>query len=116
MELKQVIIMRTDLKMNKGKLAAQAAHASLEAYLKTLHEEPGYTEEWLSHGAQKVVLKVNSEKELLELFESLRHKFPCSLIRDAGRTQIAPGSITALGIGPDDEKELDKFTGKLKLL
>ena len=116
MAYKQVIAVRADLKMGKGKLAAQAAHASLEAYLKARQKAPDAVEEWLRSGAQKVVVKVGGEGELLELFEKLRKLFPCALIQDAGRTQIEPGTKTCVGIGPAEERELDKFTGHLKLM
>ncbi len=116
MEFKQAIVIRTDLKMQKGKIAAQSAHASLAALEKTLEKKPGWVSEWKSRGQQKVVLKVESEKELLELFEKVKKILPAALIKDAGHTQVAPGSATCIGIGPAPENELDKFTGKLKLL
>src|SRR3989338_1563769 len=116
MAYKQVIAVRADLKMGKGKLAARAAHASLEAYLKARQKAPDAVEEWLRSGAHKVVVKVGGEGELLELFEKLRKLFPCALIQDAGRTQIEPGTKTCVGIGPAKETELDKFTGHLKLM
>ncbi len=116
MAYKQVIAVRADLKLGKGKLAAQAAHASLEAYLKARQKAPDAVEEWLRSGAEKVVVKVGGEGELLELFEKLRKLFPCALIQDAGRTQIEPGTKTCVGIGPAKEMELDKFTGHLKLM
>jgi len=113
---KQVILVRTDLKMGKGKTAAQCAHASVEALEKAKSRNPEWVKGWKETGQAKVVLKVNSEKELIEWKNTLEKKFPVALIRDAGRTQIEPGSLTALGIGPCPEKEIDKFTQKLKLL
>ncbi len=113
-KLKQVIVVRTDLKMGKGKLAAQVAHASIAAFLKA-----GFfvKKKWLGQGMKKVVLKVESEKELLELYEKARKKkLPCALIKDAGLTQLEPGSITALAIGPAEEKKIDEITGHLRLL
>ena len=66
---------------------------------------------------KKVVLKVSSEKELKDICKLARdEKLKCEIIRDAGLTQVEPGSITALGIGPADDKKIDKITGKLKLL
>lgn len=116
MEAKQVIVLRTDLGMGKGKIASQAAHASIEAFLKTQKKDSFLAENWLRQGMPKIVLKVKSEKELLELFEQAKKRFSCALIRDAGRTQVEEGSITALGIGPVSGNEVDKLTGKMKLL
>lgn len=112
--LKQVIIVRKDLKMSEGKLAAQACHASVEAVLKSDFELVG---RWRREGAKKIVLEVKSEKELLELkAQAAKAKLICSLIADAGMTELKPGTKTALGIGPDDEKKIDKITGSLKAL
>lgn len=113
-KLKQVIVVRTDLKMGKGKLAAQVAHASIAAFLKA-----GFfaRRKWLVQGMKKVVLKAESEKELLELYEKARKKkLPCTLIKDAGLTQLEPGTITALAIGPAEDEKIDEITGHLKLL
>jgi len=115
-ELKQVIVIRKDLGMKPGKIAAQCAHASVEAIEKTEIKTPGVVQEWKAGGMPKIVLKVNSEKELLELFMQIKKLIPTALIRDAGRTQVEPGSITCIGIGPAKKSEIDKFTGKLKLL
>jgi len=115
MEYKQAIIIRNDLGMKKGKIASQAAHASLSAFLIAQRKDPKIIEEWIDY-QKKIVLKVSSEKELLLLFEQLRKILPCALIKDAGRTQISPGSITALGIGPAKESDIDKYTKDLKLL
>lgn len=115
--MKQIIVLRKDLRLGKGKLAAHAAHASLAAYRKVVEKYPGIVKEWMAGGEKKVVVGIGSEKELLELFEEVKRRgIPCELIRDAGLTQIAPGTITALGIGPWDEEELDRITGHLKLL
>ncbi|MDK2790855.1 MAG: peptidyl-tRNA hydrolase, family [Methanothermococcus sp.] len=113
----QVIIIRNDLKMGKGKIAAQACHASIESFIHAQKICPNIVKEWLRSGQKKVVLKVNSEKELLEVFKNANIEgLPCSLIRDAGRTQLEPGTITAVGIGPEKEDNINKITGKLKLL
>ncbi len=113
----QVIAVRTDLKMGKGKLAAQCCHASIASFLKAQQTRySDWAQDWLNEGMQKVVVKVSSEKELLELFEQVKKQFPAALIQDAGHTQIASGSKTCIGIGPAPEIELKKFTGKLKLL
>ncbi|MFH0835366.1 MAG: peptidyl-tRNA hydrolase Pth2 [Candidatus Micrarchaeota archaeon] len=114
MALKQVIVIRADLKMGKGKIAAQCCHASLDSFLKA---SDAAKRTWQTSGMEKVALKVSSEKELLAVFDKAkRAKLPSSLIRDAGHTQIEPGTITACAIGPADESEIDAITGKLKLL
>ena len=116
MELKQAIIIRTDLDMKKGKIASQASHASVAAYYKTLKKSPEKAESWFKSMA-KIVLKVNSESELLKLKEkAARAGLIAEIIMDAGRTQIAPGSVTALAIGPDEEDKIDAITKDLKLL
>lgn len=113
-ELKQVIIVREDLKMPKGKLAAQVAHASVEAMLKAKKE---IFEAWKKQGYKKIVLKVEDKKELMQfLRHAKREKLAVSLVRDAGRTVLLPGTITCLGIGPDYEDKIDKVTGELKPL
>ncbi len=114
--MKQVIVVRTDLKMGKGKICAQVAHASLEAYKKALKEKPEWVRSWETEGSKKIVLKVNSEKELLELFERAKKEVPAVLIRDAGLTQVPPGSITAAGFGPAPDEVMDRLFGHLKLL
>jgi PTH2 family peptidyl-tRNA hydrolase len=114
-EYKQAIIIRTDLGMKKGKIAAQASHASLTAFLDAQRKTPKICDEWLSY-QKKVVLKLESEKEIVLLFEQVRKILPCALIKDAGRTQVEPGSITALAIGPASDADINRFTCKLKLL
>ena len=114
MEYKQAIVLRSDLKMGKGKLVAQGAHASICAYLNSNKEERA---EWAGGGMKKIALKINSEAELMEYFEKCKRAgIPTALIRDAGHTQVEPGTITAFGAGPADENEIDKVLGKLKLL
>ena len=111
---KQVIIVRRDLKMSKGKMIAQCIHASLGAY-KRIDEE--IIKKWELEGQKKVVLEVDSEKKILDLYRKLKkEKISCFLVEDAGLTELESGTITALGIGPEKEEILDKITGKLKLL
>ncbi|MFH0736946.1 MAG: peptidyl-tRNA hydrolase Pth2 [Candidatus Micrarchaeota archaeon] len=114
---KQTIVIRADLGMGKGKLAAQSSHASLSAYKKVAKAHPEVARAWEAEGQKKVVLKVNSEEELLEFYNKGKAMgIPCELIRDAGHTQVEPGSITCFAAGPWDESELDAIFGKLKLL
>lgn len=113
MPYKLVILVRQDLKLPKGKLAVQAAHASVECVLKT---DKQLVEAWRREGGKKVVLKVAGEKELLK-FRKLADdsSLKNALISDAGKTTVEPGTVTCLGIGPDDEKRIDRLTGKLKV-
>lgn len=111
---KQVIVVRGDLKLPKGKLAAQVAHASLSAFK---NSSPSVQEIWEHEGQKKVVVKVFSLAELMDLQKKTKvAKLPCALIKDAGLTQLEPGTVTCLGIGPASEKDVDRVTGKLKLL
>ena len=111
---KQVLIVRADLKLSKGKMAAQAAHASLEAYKKADEKD---IQEWESSGTKKIVLKVSDEKELMEVYQKLKDsKFKPALIKDAGHTEVEPGTITCVGVGPLKEDVIDRITGKLKML
>jgi len=114
--IKQTIIVRTDLKMRKGKIAAQVAHASVTAYINAQKEAPKTAEEWVKSGMAKIVLKVENEKQLIEMFQKTKNRFPTAMITDAGKTQIAPGTKTCIAIGPAEEQEIDFFTKNLKLL
>ena len=114
MSFKQVILVRQDLKLPKGKLAAQAAHASVDA---VLNSDKRKVQEWWAEGMAKIVLKVKDEKELLFYLRQAKEAgLTAALITDAGRTVIAPGTKTCVGIGPDEEEKIDGITGKLPLL
>jgi len=114
MNYKQVILVRDDLKLPKGKLASQVAHASLEAVSKS---DKKLIEKWKKEGAKKVVLKVNDEKELFKHKQMAEDSgLKTALIKDAGHTVVDAGTVTSLGIGPDEEEKIDKVTGKLKMV
>ncbi len=116
-EVKQVIVVRKDLKMGAGKLAAQCAHASMLAYLESVKKDKKIVEDWLNSGQKKIVLEVENEDLLTKLYKAFQYeKVPCALVNDAGLTQLPPGTTTALGIGPDVNQKIDKFTKPLKLL
>lgn len=116
-EIKQAIILRTDLEMSKGKTVAQACHASLMSYFEAERADKKIAEEWLKNGEKKIVLKVADEEALIKLFKAFEYKgVPAALVTDAGLTQIPPGSKTALGVGPWKGSEIDQFTKPLKLL
>jgi len=114
--MKQVIVVRSDLKLGKGKLAAHVSHASLAGYKLVKESNPEIVEEWEREGEKKIVVKVNAERELFELYEKIKKEIPCTIIRDAGFTQIAPGTVTCLVVGPWKDEEVDRFTKDLKLL
>ena len=111
---KQVIIIRQDLKLPKGKLAAQASHASVEAVLKS---DEKTIKAWRSEGMAKIVLKVKDQTQLVKLFQKAKdNDLTASLITDAGKTVVAPGTKTAVAIGPAEAEEIDKITKNLPLL
>ncbi|MBS3105358.1 peptidyl-tRNA hydrolase Pth2, partial [Candidatus Woesearchaeota archaeon] len=104
MPYKQVILVRKDLKLPLGKASSQVAHASVDA---TLKSDKKIVELWKKEGGKKIVLKVKDEKELLkykQMAEDLGLK--TALIKDAGHTVVEPGTITCLGIGPDEEEKI----------
>ena len=110
-ELKQVILIRKDLKMSPGKIAAQAAHASVQA---TLSANKKLVSNWKKTGMKKIALKVNSLEELNKYYEkALQSDIVCSKISDAGHTEIKPGTTTCVAIGPGPEKKIDDITSEL---
>jgi PTH2 family peptidyl-tRNA hydrolase len=115
-EYKQVIVVRTDLGMSVGKLAAQACHASVGALEEARDRIPRVCRSWKSEGSRKIVLGVASKEELVEVSNGAgKMKIPKYLVRDKGLTEIPPGSVTALGLGPESSQKLDKITGNLPL-
>jgi PTH2 family peptidyl-tRNA hydrolase len=116
-EYKQVIVMRSDLKMGKGKIAAQAGHAAVSAAEEARKYFKTWWRGWLDEGQCKISVRVKSEKELLELEEMAKKAgLPNALISDRGLTQLEPGTKTCLAIGPAPSTEVDRITGKLALL
>ena len=100
-DYKQVIVIRTDTGMHKGKMCGQVAHASISA----------------AHETAKVVCKVSSENELEELFHKATDAGLVAVkIKDAGHTQLDPETFTCIGIGPDKSELIDAVTKNLKLL
>jgi PTH2 family peptidyl-tRNA hydrolase len=120
-ELKLVLCVRTDLGMGKGKIAAQASHATLANYTHLLHNQhpspSPLLQRWARHGQAKIALQVHSEEQLLELQAKAVSLGLCArVVRDAGRTQIRAGEATVLGVGPGPKGVVDVVTGGLKLL
>ncbi|MEM4161274.1 MAG: peptidyl-tRNA hydrolase Pth2 [Thermoplasmata archaeon] len=114
---KQVIVVRKDLKLSKGKLAVQVAHASLTAAEECRKHAREWFERWFSEGQKKVVVEVENIEALQLHYEIAKKEgLPAALIVDAGLTEIPPGTVTCLAIGPGPSELVDKITGKLKLL
>lgn len=88
----------------------------MEAYKLAVKKCPEKVEQWEAEGTKKAVLRVEDEKELLELYSKIPHKIPKAFIRDAGKTHLEPGTVTCFGAGPWDDAELDRYTGHLKLV
>jgi PTH2 family peptidyl-tRNA hydrolase len=116
-EYKQVILIRTDLKMGTGKKCAQSCHASVSSADIVRVKNKDAWKKWKNAGQKKVVLKVSSTDDLSEIILKLgKAEIIYFLVKDAGLTQLSPGTTTALGIGPALSTTLDKITGELKLL
>ncbi|MGZ4000194.1 MAG: aminoacyl-tRNA hydrolase [Mucilaginibacter sp.] len=117
--MKQVIILRTDLNMSAGKAAAQASHASLMSFLQVAKQYPEKIALWFKTGQGKIILGVDSEEELRQLFNRLNDDNIGTtihyLVRDAGLTELKGGEYTALAIGPFAKDYIDGFTRHLKL-
>lgn len=126
MEIKQVIVLRKDLNMRKGKMIVQGCHASVQVCIQLERSCTGFEGypddspywEWINGSQTKVCVSVNSEEELCALYEQAKSAgIPCSLITDAGKTEF--GGVptkTCVAIGPDEVSEINKITGSLTLL
>jgi len=116
-DYKQVIVVRNDLKMGKGKLAVQVAHAAVSSAENTRKNRKEWFDNWFETSQAKICVKVENEKELRVLKGRLDEMgIPNCLIQDAGLTQLEPGTTTCLGIGPLPSDTADRYTGDLKLL
>ncbi|XP_034189140.1 peptidyl-tRNA hydrolase 2, mitochondrial [Osmia lignaria lignaria] len=112
---KLILVIRTDLKMGKGKVAAQCAHAAVAAY-KAAKKYPKILQAWEECGQAKITVKVDSEEALKEVAKHARAVgLLANTIQDAGRTQIEPGSKTVCAVGPGPAPLIDEVTGHLKL-
>ncbi len=114
MEYKQCLVIRSDLRLSTGKAAVQLAHAAVTAYERS---SAAMKSRWFNEGQRKVALKVSTLRELYELKSVAEARgLVTALIVDAGLTEVPPGTVTALGIGPAKEEDVDKVTSDLKLL
>lgn len=114
---KMVIVIRTDIKMSKGKIAAQAGHAAVSAAEYARKNRPEWWNPWLSEGQCKIAVKAKSEQEINELERKAKNAgLPVALIVDRGLTEIPPSTTTCLGIGPAPANKVDIITGNLSLL
>ncbi|MEM0140402.1 MAG: peptidyl-tRNA hydrolase Pth2 [Ferroplasma sp.] len=115
--VKMVIAVRKDITMGKGKLAAQVAHAAVACTLISMKRNKKIFDEWYAAGQKKVVVKVDNVEEIYRIKEECKIMGVVSeIIMDAGFTQLIPGTITCIGIGPDEDGLMDQITGKYKLL
>jgi PTH2 family peptidyl-tRNA hydrolase len=112
---KLALLVRTDLDMGRGKIAAQVAHAAVLAVLAT--QGGSDCAAWLAEGQPKVVLRVRGDQELNRIAAAGRAAgLPVEVIQDAGRTQVPPGTLTCCAIGPAPSTHVDQLTGGLSLL
>ena len=115
--IKQVVVVRKDLNMGTGKIAAQVGHACVLGAEHVRKSHPEWYKQWELSGQEKVVVKVTSLDELEKIKRhAISLDLPWSEVTDAGHTQIAPGTVTCISIGPAPEDKVDKVTKDLKLL
>jgi len=130
--IKQVIVMRNDLNMRKGKMCSQSSHSTMKVFLdlgevyynpedgKNWFKFPITSEmkEWIEGIFTKICVRVDSEEQLMEVYNKAKEaNLPCALIEDAGLTEFnGVVTKTCCAIGPANAEEIDKITGELKLL
>lgn len=118
-KVKQVIIVNKKLGMSQGKIAAQVAHAAVNAVRKCDKMTNGHfvIDEWMMHGHCKIVLQVETPQDIVDLKEKADQRcLPTAIIVDEGLNEIPTDSITALAIGPAFSEDIDPITGELRLL
>ena len=116
LEYKLVVVVRTDLGISKGKMAAQVAHAAVNCALKSKKSDSSNFNKWFSEGQKKVVVKGQNDSTLQDLQRHAREVgLVSSLVTDAGLTEVPPGTVTCLGIGPASDSKIDSITGDCAL-
>lgn len=116
-DYKMVIVIRTDLGMSVGKMVAQACHAAVSASEQSKKTKTKHWRRWMNTGGKKVALEAESLEELEALARQAEElDITNELIQDAGHTEVPPGTVTCLGLGPDQTINIDKITGDLPLL
>ncbi|MFH2110335.1 MAG: peptidyl-tRNA hydrolase Pth2 [Candidatus Bathyarchaeota archaeon] len=116
-DYKMVVVVRTDLGMSVGKMIAQACHAAVACSEQAKKTHSKQWARWRDEGAKKVAVEAESFEELRELVRKAEQlDIVYVLIQDAGHTEVAPGTTTCLGLGPDQAQRVDKVTGSLPLL
>jgi len=116
-DYKLCVVIRKDLKLSPGKTAVQVAHAAVSCSLGAKKKNTLWFNAWFKEGQKKVVLKGKDLSELFFLKEKAESLgIQTSLISDAGLTEIPPGTVTCLGIGPAPADKVDSVTGQLPLL
>jgi peptidyl-tRNA hydrolase, PTH2 family len=114
---KQALIVRLDLKIGRGKVAVQCAHAAVSASNEARAAFPDWWKHWIQEGQMKIALKVPDLEAIMNLKREAAAKgLPHYVVEDRGLTQVPPGTITCLGIGPAPSRLLDVLTGDLPLL
>uniref|UniRef100_A0A336LKH5 peptidyl-tRNA hydrolase n=1 Tax=Culicoides sonorensis TaxID=179676 RepID=A0A336LKH5_CULSO len=115
--MKMVLVVRADLKLSKGKTGSQCAHAAVMCYHNSMKLKPDLCSSWFHQGQPKIVLRVDNLDELKELeTQAKKVDVMTAIVRDAGRTEIACGTTTVLGLGPDTSEKIDTIVKHLKLL
>ena len=117
MDYKLVIAVRSDLELSRGKLAVQVAHAAVMAAFDAKAHHRKWFSDWWAEGQKKVVVKGGTLSDLHSLRAKARSMgLPTALVEDAGLTELPPGTVTCLGIGPGPNQVVDQVTGGLQLM
>lgn len=116
-EIKQAVVVRADLRMGVGKTAAQVGHACVMGAEHVRRSRREWFDAWRESGQAKIVLRVADPRDLEQIrAHAADARLPFCIITDAGRTQVSPGTVTCLSIGPAPAVMIDRITGGLKLL
>lgn len=115
-EMKLAVVVRKDLGMTAGKMAAQCCHAALSAVSEVKSRDPQMLRDWKRQGAPIIILRTNNLASLREVHEKAKDKnVAASTVCDAGRTEVEGGTVTCLGIGPAASEKCDQVTRRCRL-